>query len=62
MMMNKLAKISLLIPAFFIIMTAYAFAAFIEYHIIPLSVPFKLFLSGVAMVAAGQFIRCYFIE
>jgi hypothetical protein len=40
-------------------MTVYAFAAFIEYHVTPLSEPVELFITGVAMIGAGQFIRYY---
>jgi len=58
--MKKLTKISVLFPTFFIIMTVYAFAAFIGPHIKPLSAPMNLFITGVAMIGAGQFIRyCY---
>ena len=58
--MNRLTKISVLIPAIFMIMTAYAFAAFIGYHIKPMAAPVKLLFTGATMVAAGHFIRHYF--
>jgi hypothetical protein len=58
--MKRFAKISVLIPAIFVIMTAYAFAAFIGYHIKPMAVPVKLLFTGATMVAAGHFIRHYF--
>ena len=46
--MNKFTKISVFIPVFFIIMTAYAFAAFIGYHIKPLPAPVHLLITGAA--------------
>ena len=58
--MKRLTKISVLIPAIFMIMSAYAFAAFIGYHIKPMAAPVKLLLTGVTMVAAGHFIRHFF--
>ena len=58
--MNRLTKISVLIPAIFMIMTAYAFAAFIGYHIKPMAAPVKLLFTGTAMVATGHFIKHYF--
>jgi hypothetical protein len=58
--MKKLTKISVLIPAIFVIMTAYAFAAFIGYHIKPMETPMRLLLTGATMVAAGRFIGHYF--
>jgi hypothetical protein len=41
-------------------MTAYAFAAFIGYHIKPMAAPVKLLLTGVTMVATGHFVRHFF--
>jgi uncharacterized membrane-anchored protein len=58
--MNRLTKVSVLIPAIFMIMTAYAFAAFIGYHIKPMAAPVKLLLTGVTMVAVGHFIKHFF--
>jgi len=58
--MNRSTKISVLVPSIFMIMTAYAFAAFMGYQIISMAAPVKLFLTGVTMVAAGHFIRHYF--
>ena len=58
--MKRLTKISVLMPAVFMIMTAYAFAAFIGYHMKPMAAPIKLLLTGVTMVAAGHFIKHYF--
>ena len=58
--MKRLTKISVLIPTFLMIMTAYAFAAFIGYHIKPLSAPVNLLITGATMVAAGHFIKHYF--
>jgi len=55
--MNRLTKISVLIPAFFAIMTVYAFAAFMEYHIKPLPAPVNLLITGATMIAAGHFLR-----
>lgn len=57
--MNKLTKISVFIPVFFIIMTAYAFAAFIGYHINPLPTPVHLLITGAAMIGAGHFLKEY---
>ena len=57
--MRKLTKISVLIPTFFIILTAYAFAAFIGYHIKPLPAYVDLLITGATFVAAGHFLKLY---
>jgi hypothetical protein len=60
--MNRFTKISVLIPAIFMIMTAYAFAAFIGFHIKPMAAPVKLLFTGATMVAIGHFIEHYFLK
>jgi uncharacterized membrane protein len=55
--MKMLTKISVLIPIFFIIMTAYGFAAFIGYHINHLPAPVSLLITGATMVAAGHILK-----
>jgi hypothetical protein len=57
--MKKLTKITVLLPALFVFMAAYAFAAFVGYHIKTMSAPLDLFITGVTMVGAGQFIKHY---
>jgi hypothetical protein len=55
--MKKLAKISVLIPTFFVILTAYAFAAFIGYHIKPLPAYADLLITGASFVATGHILK-----
>jgi uncharacterized membrane-anchored protein len=58
--MKKFTKITVLLPALFVIMTVYAFAAFVGYHINTMSAPLNLFITGVTMVVAGQFIKHHY--
>jgi hypothetical protein len=58
--MKRLTKISVLIPTFILIMSVYAFAGFIGYHIKPFSTPAHLLISGVLMFFTGSMIRRFY--
>jgi len=54
---KKLTKVSILLLAFFIVTTVYAFAAFVGKQIEPLPEPINLLILGISMFGTGYFLK-----
>ena len=54
---KKLTKVSIFLIAFFVVTTAYAFAAFVGKQIQPLPGPLNLIILGILMIGTAYFIK-----
>jgi uncharacterized membrane-anchored protein len=54
---KKLTKVSILLLAFYIVTTVYAFAAFVVKQIDPLPDPVNLLILGISMTSTGYYLK-----